>query len=312
MEIVFRVLICIVGITLLLAAGGRFRKMIRRRKRRRHGDYWSIGYQRSTNPFVWEPAAAKVYGRDKVAPEVKSLADPFLIRVQGKVYLFCELEWKHRPRASIGVSVYNEQDDTWTFLGIALEESFHLSYPYVFSHDGEVYMAPESKQAKSVRLYRATAFPHSWKLEKILVADRKLVDPCVARWEGTWYLWASRKRRLYLYYADTLTGTWRPHPKSPIRRWNHARCAGRVLEYGGSLCRLAQEQAKGYGAAVHAYRIVELSKTAYREEPLQRRPILEPCGQGWANTAMHHLDAMPLDNGVYLGVFDGAGKLHEV
>ena len=38
----------------------------------------------------------------------------------------------------------------------------HLSYLYVFDHDGTTYLIPNSGAAGIVQLYKATAFPESW------------------------------------------------------------------------------------------------------------------------------------------------------
>jgi hypothetical protein len=37
---------------------------------------------------------------------------------------------------------------------VAVERDHHLSYPFVFSHDGAVYMIPETSAANRVELLR--------------------------------------------------------------------------------------------------------------------------------------------------------------
>jgi len=284
----------------------RYRK---RRRRRQSGFCWSIGYQRSSDPFRWDPATAGVYTRHDAGPEVSGLADPFLVRHERGIFLFCEVLTRGSSRARIGVSLYDAAHDAWQYQGIALDESFHLSYPYVFRHGSEFYMIPETKQTRSVRLYRATGFPLEWKLERVLIDNRKLVDASIAFRDGRCYLFASRKRRLDLYVARELTGPWTLHPKSPLRRWNYARGAGRIIEHRGDLYRFGQEQAKGYGHGVHAFRILELSDGDYREEPLAANPLLAPVGDGWACAAMHHIDVLKLGDEEYFAVFDGQGRI---
>lgn len=41
-------------------------------------------------------------------------------------------------QGDIGVSKSTDKGATWQQLGIALSEDWHLSYPYVFRHDGQV------------------------------------------------------------------------------------------------------------------------------------------------------------------------------
>jgi hypothetical protein len=278
----------------------------RARQARRGGHYWSVGYQRSSDPFTWDPTTAKVLGPGETSEPVHSLADPFLLQRNGDIYLFCEVSSEAGGRnQKIGVCTLNRGSDTWNYEGIVLDEPFHLSYPFVFEHDGQVYMIPESKQANSIRLYRATEFPHKWELERVLVDGWKLVDSCVVPWEDKWYLFTSRKRWLVLLWADSLTGRFRLHPKSPIKWWNHARSAGGIIEHGGKLHRFAQEQTGGYGKGVHAYRILELSEKRYKEEPIAKNPILKPWGTGWANMSMHHISVLKLAEDDYFAVFDG-------
>jgi len=161
---------------------------------------------------------------------------------------------------------FDEQAETWDYLGTALSEDFHLSYPHVFEAGGEIYMTPETKKSRSVRLYRAVDVPLKWELDRVLLSGLKRVDPAVMCWEDHWYLFARRKRKLFLYHADSLKGPWMAHPGSPVKRWNYARGAERLFQDRDALYRFAQEQREGYGSCVHAYRIITLSPTCHREE----------------------------------------------
>jgi len=249
-----------------------------------------------------------VYSPHHIDEDVAILADPFITGFTDGVFLFYEMVCKGNPHGRIGVSAYDDETDQWRFLGVALSEPFHLSYPHVFSHDGEMYMLPETKQAREVRLYKASEFPLHWELEQVLLSNIKRVDPSIIRHENRWYLFASRKRKLDLFVSDSLTGVWTKHPRSPVKRRNHARNAGRILSYGGNLYRFAQEQVEGYGSRVYAYHIMEMSPTSYREERLRDQPVLEPIRTGWAQRAMHHLDMLLVADGDgYMGVFDGEG-----
>jgi hypothetical protein len=279
------------------------------RRARKRGYFWSIGYQRSSDPFQWSPQHAKIYGRSQIPLDVKTLADPFMVKHQDTLYLFHEVVLKSSPYGKLAVSVYDAANDKWDFKSIVLEEPFHMSYPYVFSDGGEFYMIPESKQSKTVRLYRATDFPYKWALEKILIDNKKFADPSILFWENRYYLFVTRKRRLYLYYSDQLTHGWRLHPKSPVKIWNFARCAGRIFEHNDCLYRFAQEQVLGYGKGVRTYKILELSPTSYKEIPFDEKKILKPFGNGWAEKGMHHLDILKISENNFFGVFDGRGSI---
>ncbi len=53
-------------------------------------------------------------------------------------------------QGDIGVAASEDRGLTWKHLGTALDEPWHLSYPFLFRWEGQVYMMPEaSKQVPS-------------------------------------------------------------------------------------------------------------------------------------------------------------------
>ena len=301
------------GLVLILLAGSlvyavrEARRRKRVRKRRASGARWTVGEERSDSPLAWHPERAAVIDRRLMPRPTYTIADPFLFEHNGRRALFAEVLYDGDDRAGIGLFLPDSAAGGWRFDTMVIEEPFHLSYPYVFRDGQSIFMVPESKGAHSIRLYEATSFPETWRFKATLLADRKLVDPSIVRWQGQWYLFASRKRVLHLFTADQVEGPWQRHPASPVRRGNHARCAGRIIEHEGRLVRFAQEQAGGYGGGVHAYLIDELTPTHYRETPHPTNPILAPGGSGWTATGMHHIDVHPHPDGGYVAVYDGEG-----
>lgn len=58
---------------------------------------------------------------------------------QGDIlYLFFETKNSITMQGDIGVARSTDNGATWQQLGIALDEDWHLSYPYVFDYDGHV------------------------------------------------------------------------------------------------------------------------------------------------------------------------------
>lgn len=59
--------------------------------------------------------------------------------IQGDVlYLFYETKSSVTWQGDIGVAQSVDNGATWQHLGIALDEEWHLSYPYVFGYNGNV------------------------------------------------------------------------------------------------------------------------------------------------------------------------------
>ncbi len=71
-----------------------------------------------------------------------------------------------------------------------LAEPFRLSYPYVFRWGNDYFMTPESYQANSVRLYKASDFPTQWSVVGTLLSGQPFVDPSVFRYHDKWWLFA--------------------------------------------------------------------------------------------------------------------------
>lgn len=61
------------------------------------------------------------------------------VMIQGDVlYLFYETKNSITMQGDIGVARSVDKGATWEQLGIALDEDWHLSYPYVFEYLGQV------------------------------------------------------------------------------------------------------------------------------------------------------------------------------
>lgn len=59
--------------------------------------------------------------------------------IQGNIlYLFYETKNSVTMQGDIGVARSVDKGATWEQLGIALDEDWHLSYPYVFEDNGNV------------------------------------------------------------------------------------------------------------------------------------------------------------------------------
>lgn len=59
--------------------------------------------------------------------------------VQGDIlFVFFETKNSITMQGDIAVARSIDKGATWQQLGIALDEDWHLSYPYVFNYDGQV------------------------------------------------------------------------------------------------------------------------------------------------------------------------------
>lgn len=190
-------------------------------------------------------------------------ADPFPLVRDGALYVFLET-MAHRQRGKI--SAYRSADlQTFEPLGIVLERPFHLSFPFVFEHDGQAYMVPESERANEVALYRFADFPR--RLERVRqLVEGPFADSHLAQHGDRWYLFSTHGTTLHLFSAERLDANFKEHPLSPISTdARYGRSGGATLVLDGRLYRVAQDCSGRYGENCHLIEIVEMSATAYGE-----------------------------------------------
>jgi len=148
----------------------------------------------------------------------------------------------------------------------------HMSYPFLLTHDGQLYCIPETLGQGLVSLYRAVEMPARWEKVATLMDGFEAVDATIVRHEDRWWLFCTdfgepRHHRLHAFYADDLTGPYVPHDLNPVKvDPRSAGCAGTPFYAGGSLYRPAQDCSRSYGGRVVLNRVVELTPQAFREE----------------------------------------------
>src|SRR5215207_5371783 len=184
-------------------------------------EQWTIGIYRSDSPFHFNELQGWINplfrAEDVTDVPAKFVADPFLIKEDDTWNLFFEVYNNNTQQGDLAVAT-SKNTWIWNYEKLIIDEPFHLSYPYVFKTDGVYYLIPESFEDNSIRLYKADEFPTQWSYVKTLVEGRDYVDNSIVFYNDQWWLFSSvtSNDTLYLHYADSLTGTWKEHPQSPI------------------------------------------------------------------------------------------------
>lgn len=273
---------------------------------------WSIGIYFGPDPLTIGPTPEKnnpvLTASDVTDVDARFVADPFMIFVDGRGYMFFEVMNSQTDQGDLGLAV-SEDGEHWDYRQIVLDEPFHLSYPYVFEWEGEIYLLPETSEASSVRLYRAREFPTSWVFVGNLMAGYHL-DPSVFRYAGKWWMFSTTTATYdvtRLYFSESLTGNWEEHPQSPIvwRDATKARPAGRVLVDNDRIIRFSQNDKYCYGASVRAFEVLTLSDTQYREREITESPVLQAGDRGWNAMGMHHVDVQQFGDRSWIAAVDG-------
>lgn len=199
--------------------------------------------------------------------------DPFVVQRDHLHYIFIE---EKLYATGLGHIVCLTLDDAGVVISnqVVLERPYHLSYPFIFEHDGGMYMLPESAGNQSIELYRNVQFPDRWEFVKALMTGIYAVDATLFNYGKKVWLFANVKvpggsslNSLHLFFADNpLSDRWTPHPGNPVvRDVRTARPAGRLFEQDGVLIRPSQDSSRRYGGALQFNEVTKLDEKEYEE-----------------------------------------------
>ena len=222
-------------------------------------------------------------------------ADPFLFEQNGSTWVFFEDFLYDQMRAVIRCAEVLP-DGRMGEVQHVLDRPYHLSYPLVFNHDGEIFMLPETGDNKTVELYRCVRFPDQWQLEKKLFSGAQAWDATLLIDEGRFWFFVTlidppaAGPQLYLFHADSLTGDWKLHPVNPIcSDERRARGAGALFRSDGKLIRPSQDCTVTYGYSFSWNEVTKLTPDDYEEQPLFT--VLPDWSPGLAGTHTYNRTA---------------------
>lgn len=235
-------------------------------------------------------------------------ADPFVFTHQGRQVLFLEAYDHGRGKGHLAAVECGPDGPCDAPAVTVLDEPWHLSYPQVFAHDGEVWMVPESIGARRVMLYRAARYPDRWVHECDLLSDIQANDPTLLFHDGRWWMFAtlgsgagSQSDVLAIFVAPALTGPWRPHRANPVLvSGDAARPAGAFVMRDGRLFRPVQDCALRYGAALGLAEVTRLDEDGFAQVV---RHAIAPGG-AWPGRRLH-----TLNRDGRLEVIDGSARV---
>lgn len=223
-------------------------------------------------------------------------ADPFAWSMEGRRFIFLEEYPFHTWRGRISVL---ELGADLRPLGPAqpvLDEDRHLSYPFLFEFEDELYMVPEAAVSRRVDLYRCQSFPYHWTRVGTLIDGLQVADATLFAHEGRWWLFCSGRQgrarlnnSLLAFHADSpLSKRWVPHARNPlVRDYGGGRPGGRIfVDDKGQLLRPAQNSVPRYGHGLVLKQVQLLNPQQYRERQVWQATGTE--AGGWL--ALHHLD----------------------
>ena len=208
-------------------------------------------------------------------------ADPFMFVKDEELFLFYEIQYGFDYGR---IAMIKTRDlVNWSEPVIVLQESFHLSFPFVFEENHHIYMIPESQENDSIRLYRANDDLTSFSFVRTLLRQKRnkgfqcnYVDSHLYKKEGLFYLFTSYTKDWNtiqeLYVSENLIdGDFKKHPCSPICiSHEYGRNGGSIIEFEDKLLRVSQDCHENYGENVSLHHILEFDELRYKEKLFKR------------------------------------------
>jgi hypothetical protein len=268
------------------------------------GNTWAIAWRLDSAQSLLDLSES----RFRILPDDRRryYADPFPYCHNGQRFIFVEEFEFSTQRGCISVAEL-AADGTLATPRPIIEEPYHLSYPFVFTFDGQIWMIPESGAAGRIDLYRAEHFPYRWRREGALLSGLAGYDATLLRRNNRFWMFvtaggwrASTWDNLCIFHADHLTGPWRPHATNPVLL-DAALCrsAGNFIDRDGQTLRFAQDCTQIYGGAMSVCRLETLSPDAFVQTVVGRID----AGLPGCHTYNRHFD---------LEVIDVFGAVHGV
>lgn len=209
-------------------------------------------------------------------PPNRFFADPFVVTKDGRTVCYVEdYCYKKKKGCITAIEIINHI--SYHVLGAVIVESFHMSFPYLFEYQNELYMVPETEESNSIRLYKCVEFPSKWQYQKDILIGVSAVDPMIFKYKGRWWLLINISssngfsKKLVAYYSShPLSNEWIAHERNPLIVNNNIERNGGLLDIEGKLpIRVRQKfDFHLYGSSLSLARITDLTPSSFSEQEI--------------------------------------------
>ena len=234
-------------------------------------DQWFLGIRKKQPSDHSFDLSARKFDVIK-QPKDSFYADPFIINYEGENYIFFE-DYPFSTKKGVISFIKIDENGKFDDPKIALEREHHLSYPFIFEYDNNLYMMPESYCNRTLELYECVEFPDKWKIIKTIFKDVLIADATIIKHDNLYWLFASMAEHesalnveLHIFYSNSPLGEWTPHFLNPVVcDIKTARPAGNIFLYNNEIYRPSQDCSERYGYALNFNKVEVLSKKEYKE-----------------------------------------------
>ena len=210
-------------------------------------------------------------------PKNEFWADPFIIFKNNKKFIFFENYSYKEKKGKISFLTLDNNNNILQKNDI-LNKNYHLSFPSIFIHNNDYYMAPESCANKQQDIYKCINFPNQWTKFKTIFVGESVVDTIFFRDDND-DIWLfcnkssnamfDHNSELYIYKVDKNFQFTKieSHKKNPVLiDSKFARNGGNIIKHNNSYIRVSQSSVDGiYGKNLNFHKIINLSLYDYEE-----------------------------------------------
>jgi len=231
----------------------------------------------------WDIGVVKIVGKEfpvtedfdnvdwlKLRKGSKYAADSFCFESNNTNYIVFE-DYDYKTRKGIISLAKLDENNKPIEVKPVLERSFHLAYPFIFKHEQSIFLIPETAENATVELYKWNEMDETFIFQQVLL-NIPGVDVSIVYHQSRWWLFCGLKNelpneKLYVYYSDELTGTYKPHLLNPVKvNPAGSRPGGQFIVKNDVLYRPAQHSVNWYGEKIDWFKINELTPTSFIEE----------------------------------------------
>ncbi|MEO8582595.1 MAG: hypothetical protein ABI415_02300 [Flavitalea sp.] len=225
-------------------------------------DKWNIGYVTQTPEELIRTKALSGKINWLAEDPADYCADPFVLSHNGKDVIFYEHlnHWNGLGQ----INQINNFDFGTKKRVTGLVENLHLSYPYIFEDDNEIYCIPETARANEICLYLVN--PNNLSeltRKKVLVQGAQFVDSSLIKYNGKYWLFTNKRScsDIFIYHSDSLAGEFVPHKMNPIPTTaKNFRSGGHLFIVNDTLYRPTQNSEISYGGSLIINKISVLTE----------------------------------------------------
>ena len=232
-------------------------------------------------------------------------ADPFIFKSESGEYciLYEKLDY-NKQYGNISQFTLDKMNQVIS-KKVLLDTKSHLSYPFIFHENGNMYVFPEASKSGKLTGYEFNKNTKTLSYKGDLIKE-PLVDSTILKYKNKYWIFCGMdgvdsNKKLYIFYSENLWGPYTGHKENPIKEpINGCRPAGNFIEVDGKLYRPAQASEKYYGSSISIYKIIHLCENKFIEEHYMS---IFPPKKDYYNFGMHTINSV--DNKI---VVDGLAR----